>query len=202
MSVVYKPLIGLASATVFGGLNVIMSWVQIKFPIYLLLAFRQKKGQKQYLSVESWIETVRACFAGSPPLFFKNSSTKYISKVSVFLNLKSSIVNIFVFNVTTTHVDKVIKSRCTLYFNSCFYWLLFSWPYCCCFFYFYLLNHGCQNPFLEGQNPARFGALPVKTYQFKHTSMWDPTFLIGNGWTENLARLQPSRTGFEHPWVK
>lgn len=49
---VYKPLIGLASATVFGGLKVIMSWVQIKFPIYLLLVFKQK-GQKQDLSVES-----------------------------------------------------------------------------------------------------------------------------------------------------
>lgn len=57
MSVVYKPLIGLASATVFGGLKVVMSWVQIKFPTYLLLALKQIKGQKhsvlQHLSLES-----------------------------------------------------------------------------------------------------------------------------------------------------
>lgn len=42
MSVVYKPLIGLASTTVFIGLKGIMSRVQIKFSICLLLAFRQK----------------------------------------------------------------------------------------------------------------------------------------------------------------
>lgn len=55
-------------------------------------------------------------------------------------------------------------------------------------------QQGCRNPGLEGRGPAGFSVLPSS--QLFPTCFGKSHFLLGR--IENLAELQPSRTGVRH----